>query len=166
VRVIVLPKADATNGRVSVAPPPLSTDVRDAVLATLNSRRLVGIAEPEVRQAQYVRVSVRATLFLPERTPAAVGMEVRERAESALYRYLSPYEGGGPHGTGWPFGRDLYQSEIYSLLLRVPGVEFVEDVQIRIAGSGDGGAQPATSGKVSVARDAVIWSQQHEVLVR
>jgi hypothetical protein len=45
-------------------------------------------------------------------------------------------------------------------------VEFVEDVQIRIAGSGDGGAQPATSGKVSVARDAVIWSQQHEVLVR
>jgi predicted phage baseplate assembly protein len=178
VRVVVLPKAEINNSRhpgdtqaaaprgTRIAPPPLSTEVRDAVLATLNSRRLLGTAEPEIRQARYLRVSVQATLRLPERSPAALAMEVKRRAESELYRYLSPYQGGGPHGTGWPFGRDLYLSEIYSLLLRVPGVEFVEDVQLRTAEGGDSSASPSTVTKLAVPRDGVVYSVQHEVLVR
>ena len=32
---------------------------------------------------------------------------------------------GGPEKTGWPFGRDVYVSEVYALLDRLPGVDYV-----------------------------------------
>jgi predicted phage baseplate assembly protein len=35
-----------------------------------------------------------------------------------------------PGWEGWPFGRDLYVSEIYSLIQRVPGVRHVLDVRL------------------------------------
>ncbi len=46
----------------------------------------------------------------------------------ALTRYFSPVPGGGPDGEGWPFGRCVYISEIYEILDRVAGVDYVEDV--------------------------------------
>ncbi len=36
----------------------------------------------------------------------------------------------GPDWEGWPFGRDLYVSEIYSLIQKVPGVKHVLDVRL------------------------------------
>ncbi|OQY36609.1 MAG: putative baseplate assembly protein [Anaerolineaceae bacterium 4572_5.2] len=33
---------------------------------------------------------------------------------------------------GWPFGRDLYQAEVYSLIQRVKGVKHVLDVQLKV----------------------------------
>ena len=87
---------------------------------------------------------------------------VERRALNELYRFLSPIV-GGPHGTGWPFGRDLSVSELFGLLQRVTGVEFVEDVQINVVGPGGAGeAQPAT-GRLVVSRDALIACGQHQV---
>jgi hypothetical protein len=36
----------------------------------------------------------------------------------------------GTEWEGWPFGRDLYLAELFSLLQRVPGVKHVLDVQL------------------------------------
>jgi hypothetical protein len=36
----------------------------------------------------------------------------------------------GSDWEGWPFGRDLYVAEVFSLLQRVPGVKHVLDVQL------------------------------------
>ena len=37
---------------------------------------------------------------------------------------------GGPDSQGWPFGRDVYASEVYAVLERVPLINYVEDVQV------------------------------------
>ena len=53
-----------------------------------------------------------------------------------LRGYITPLAIGGytpPDGEtweGWPIGRDLYLSEIYALIQRVPGVKHVRDVKL------------------------------------
>lgn len=173
VLVIVLPgdPPDSKPGQVEdsrgpIAPERLmfSAELREAVMAYLNDRRLLGTAL-DVRPPQYVWISVQAQLRLPERSDPALVGEVRRRAEAELYRYLNPYV-GGPRGDGWPFGRDLYQSEIFSLLQGVPHVEFVEEVQVRISEPGAGAAARPAPPRLIVPRHGVICSDQHQVDVK
>jgi hypothetical protein len=56
---------------------------------------------------------------------------VRKSATEKLRQYCSPFAGGGPDGNGWPFGRNLYLSEIYDVLEQVSGVDYIETVIIR-----------------------------------
>ncbi|HKW22888.1 MAG TPA: putative baseplate assembly protein, partial [Ktedonobacterales bacterium] len=159
--VIVLPQSEATSGRISQDQMTLSAELRGSVLSYLDDRRLLGTAL-EVRAPQYTWVSVRAKLRLPERSDAGLAADVREQAQAALYRYLNPYT-GGPRGDGWPFGRDLHQSEIFSLLQATPHVEFVEDVQMFVS-DGSGAAKPA-SARLILPRHGIICSDTHEVTV-
>jgi predicted phage baseplate assembly protein len=159
--VIVLPQGEATSGRIDPDQLTLSAELRSNVLAYLEDRRLLGTAL-EVRAPQYAWLSVRATLRLPERSDAGLAAEVREQAEVALYRYLNPYT-GGPRGDGWPFGRDLHQSEIFSLLQAIPHVEFVEDVQMFVS-DGSGAPKPA-SARLILPRHGIVCSDTHEVKV-
>ena len=68
----------------------------------------------------------------PEVVSARVAERLRNRvAPLALAGDGSGAEGvEGPGWEGWPFGRDLYVSEIYSLIQQVPGVKHVLDVQL------------------------------------
>ncbi|MGE5333753.1 MAG: putative baseplate assembly protein, partial [Nitrososphaerota archaeon] len=159
--VIVLPQGADTAGRISPDQLTLSAELRASVMAYLDERRLLGTAL-EVRAPQYAWVSVRAKLRLPERSDAGLAADVRALAEAALYRYLNPYT-GGPRGDGWPFGRDLYQSEIFGLLQAIPHVEFVEDVQVFVS-DGSGAAKPASS-RMILPRHGIICSDTHEVRV-
>jgi predicted phage baseplate assembly protein len=159
--VMVLPQTADTIGRITMDQLTLSAELRGSVLAYLNDRRLLGTAL-EVRAPQYAWLSVRAKLRLPDRSDAGLVVEVREQAEAALYRYLNPYT-GGPNGAGWPFGRDLHQSEIFSLLQAIPHVEFVEDVQMFVS-DGSGAPKPA-SARLVVPRHGIVCSDTHEVQV-
>jgi hypothetical protein len=158
---MVLPQTADTIGRITMDQLTLSAELRGSVLAYLNDRRLLGTAL-EVRAPQYAWLSVRAKLRLPDRSDAGLVVEVREQAEAALYRYLNPYT-GGPNGAGWPFGRDLHQSEIFSLLQAIPHVEFVEDVQMFVS-DGSGAPKPA-SARLVVPRHGIVCSDTHEVQV-
>jgi len=160
--VLVVPQAG--GDAAGVIPPEqltLSAELRAAVLAYLDDRRLLGTTL-DVQPPQYLRVSVDVTLHLPERRDPAAAPEVIQRAEAALYRYLNPFT-GGPTGDGWPFGRDLHLSEIYGLLQRIPAIEFVEEVRITIAEGG--GAAQAMPSRLPVPRHAVVCSGQHRVSV-
>jgi predicted phage baseplate assembly protein len=159
--VIVLPQGGATIGRIDPDQLTLSAELRASVMAYLDDRRLLGTAL-EVRAPQYAWVSVQAKLRLPERSDAGLAAEVREQAEAALYRYLNPYT-GGPRGDGWPFGRDLYQSEIFSLLQAIPHVEFVEDARVFVS-DGSGAPRPAAA-RLVLPRHGIICSDTHEVKV-
>jgi hypothetical protein len=64
---------------------------------------------------------------------------VRTRVAERLQAYLSPLpldneelfsEMVGHPWQGWPFGRDLYVSELFSLIQQVPGVKHVLDVHL------------------------------------
>jgi hypothetical protein len=56
---------------------------------------------------------------------------VRKSATEKLRQYCSPFAGGGPDGNGWPFGRNLYLSDIYDVLEQVSGVDYIETVVIQ-----------------------------------
>ena len=65
-----------------------------------------------------IRASARAN-------PTRLGRD----AVTALYSYIDPLT-GGPDGSGWPFGRPVHVGEVYSVLQRVHGVEYVEDARL------------------------------------
>jgi hypothetical protein len=45
-----------------------------------------------------------------------------------LQQFFHPLQ-GGPEGKGWPFGRNVYVSEIYELLDTQPGVDYVKKTE-------------------------------------
>jgi predicted phage baseplate assembly protein len=78
-----------------------------------------------IREPQYIGVKVNAEIVAGEYSQPDV---VRARALDALRNFLSPLpldDTLGPEWEGWPFGKDLYVAEIYSLLEKVPGVRYV-----------------------------------------
>jgi predicted phage baseplate assembly protein len=93
---------------------------RRAVAAYLARRRVVGtrivVSGPEYREVT-VRARVRALRGTDR-------VRLRGLVLEALDRFLHPLE-GGPEGTGWPFGRSVYRSEVLQVLDEVPGVDHV-----------------------------------------
>jgi predicted phage baseplate assembly protein len=140
----------------------LSPELRAAVLDYLHARCVLGVAV-EVRPPEVIWVSVKAELRVGLHSHPALAKEVQRRAEAELYAFLNPFT-GGPARTGWPFGRDLYLSEIYGLIQRIPSVEYVEGVRLEITEPGTPGPRPAPP-RVIVSVHTLICSAQHEVTV-
>ncbi len=163
VLVSVLPAIEIPEGRISQEMLPLAAETRAAVMAHLDARRLIGTTL-EVRAPQYVWVSVEAKLRVSERSDPALALEVQAQAEAALYAYLNPYR-GGPDGTGWPFGRALHIGEIFSLLQRVMGVEFVDDVKVGLSEPGSDAAPQPAPNRLVLLPYALVCSDRHRVTV-
>lgn len=69
--------------------------------------------------------TVRKEVDSPAGQPLNVYEDVgRDQAVKALRQFLHPLS-GGRDGQGWPFGRNVYVSDIYELLDRLPAVDFV-----------------------------------------
>jgi len=109
-------------GHVSVVIVPFDAsdlaDVLPIVANHLEPRRLL-TARVHVVGPRFVPVRVQVTLRL---LPDALEQDVRPRAVQALRDFLHPIV--GRDGSGWPFGRNVYVSEIYRLLDTLPGVDF------------------------------------------
>jgi hypothetical protein len=73
----------------------------------------------------YVQIEVAANLALHEDAPPATALAARQ----ALEEFFDPLS-GGPDRMGWPFGRDVYASEVYAVLDQVQLVNYVEDVRV------------------------------------
>jgi hypothetical protein len=67
---------------------------------------------------RYVSIGVRLTLKARSRSHVDA---IRESAVKALREFFDPLLGGAD-GRGWPFGRDVYVSEVYQLLSGLDGV--------------------------------------------
>jgi hypothetical protein len=116
-------RAQLQAGHISVViVPSVSASLavlRTTVAAYLDPRRLL-TTQVHVVGPRFVPVQVQVTLRL---TQDAVADDVKARAIAALQTFLDPIV--GRDGTGWPFGRNVYVSEIYRLLDALPGVDFV-----------------------------------------
>ncbi|MEQ9363923.1 MAG: putative baseplate assembly protein [Leptospirales bacterium] len=55
---------------------------------------------------------------------------VQNRINEALTEFFNPLR-GGPKGTGWDFGRNVFGTEVYQLVENVEGVDFVASVILR-----------------------------------
>jgi len=75
---------------------------------------------------QYVPVDIQATV-----APLADVKEsdLKPRVITALSDFLDPLH-GGEDGDGWPFGRNVFVSELYQLLDQLPGVDYVTVITV------------------------------------
>lgn len=71
---------------------------------------------------RYLKIGVRVKIRI---NADVLEQDVRKITLDELHAYFHPLT-GGTQGTGWPLGRNVYVSDIYALLDKLPGVDFVE----------------------------------------
>jgi len=128
-----------------------------ALAAYLDERRLL-TTRVDVRAPAYRWVAVRAQL---RAAPGADQAEVEAEVLVRLYRFLNPLT-GGPDGKGWPFGRDLFLSDVYQCLQGISNVQFVRNVELFAAAPG-GGPQGDAAESLEIVAHGVVASGVHEV---
>lgn len=158
-RVFVLVIPRVMNAEGYIEPEKLEFNEADkAILTAYLDERRVLTARLDVRQPAYQWTAVKVTLGVASDADKAV---VEREALLRLYRYLNPLV-GGPDGRGWPFGRDLFVSDVYQCLLGLPNVLFLRNVEIFAAQPG-GGARGDPLDQMEVLTHGVIASGIHEI---
>ncbi|MGB8217829.1 MAG: baseplate J/gp47 family protein [Candidatus Methanoperedens sp.] len=122
-----LPKGETGNGwnkggNGKVSPTGL---LKEEVKADLDARKLI-TTRVHVVSPFYQDVSLKVWIALKENTDETT---VISQATGNIMEYFHPIT-GGPDGTGWPLGRNVYRSELYNLLETIPGVDHVVKVWI------------------------------------
>jgi predicted phage baseplate assembly protein len=118
VTVVVVPNSDAPN------PTPNQTTL-EAVCQYLDKHRLL-TTEVYVVGPTYRMIQVQASLVVQ---PGADLAAVQNASVAALNNFFSPLH-GGPDETGWPFGGEIYYSDVYRILLGIDGVQRVISDQL------------------------------------
>ena len=158
VELLIVPLVPRDHPRTVDAlqpPPELVTEIR----RYLDERRLVG-TQLVVDGAAYLGVRVEATIVVE---PLADGEAVRIAVAERLSDYLDPLVGGA-EGTGWPFGRDLYLSEVQAVVQTVPGVRFAQDVTLFQIDLQTNQARAAGQ-RITIADDVLLLPFDHVVTI-
>jgi len=148
VTVIILPYLPAGH------PTPCAR-LKQTASRYLQRRRVIG-ARVEVVGPTYLEVAVNATVQAAAKVSKTA---LQQRIVDALNQYLDPLV-GGPDGTGWPFGRDVYHAEIMQVIDRVAGVDHI--VSLELLAGGD--CQPQC-GNVCLAPTWLVEAGAHQILV-
>ncbi len=155
--VLVIPRVLYPPGYLA----PVELRPRDEDIAKLqqylDERRLL-TARLSIQAPAYHWAATKVQLRpAPGANQTAVETELLNR----LYRFLNPLT-GGPDGTGWPFGRDLYISDVYQCLQGAPDVLFVRGVEMYAAAEG-GSPQGNPLEVINVVAHGVIASGIHQI---
>ncbi len=171
----------------------LDPALRQSIEDYLDERRLL-TATLRLREPLYLGVKVRAEIVAGEYSrPEAV----QQRVMAALRAFITPLAVHWPPGdqsapasvgangqsapaiaigalTGWPFGRHLYLSDLYSLIQQTPGVKHVREIKLgsRVMNlSAESGLAPLEEVTMTERRvietppDGVLCSFDHEVVI-
>ncbi|HEY0638295.1 MAG TPA: putative baseplate assembly protein [Pseudonocardiaceae bacterium] len=159
VRVLVVPAAARTAGRLTFGDLVPDRGVLERIAARLDEVRLLG-ARVVVEPPLYRGVTVVATAIARPRVDQA---RVQAAAVEALFAFLDPIT-GGPDGAGWEFGRPVHAGDVFGVLQRVSGVEAVEDVRLFGANpvTGERGAETS---RLELPQNSLVFSFGHQVRV-
>ena len=120
VTVIVVPDSPSPN------PTPNQSTLK-AVCAYLEAHRLL-TSEIYVVGPVYRKIKIQVQLVvLPSYDLAAV----KNTVLANLSTFFDPLR-GGKDGTGWPFGGQVYYSDVYRVIIETPGVQRIQDNQLLI----------------------------------
>lgn len=120
VTVIVVPESDDAR-------PMPSPRTVTAVCQCLNQHRLL-TTEVYVVPPVYRKVAIEAQIIARPQSDLA---EVKQAVENALTTFFHPLR-GGDDGLGWEFGRTIFYSEVYRIILQVSGVDRIDNNQLVI----------------------------------
>ncbi len=137
-----------------VARPTPSFGLRRTVASYLQHKRVIG-TRVEVVGPDYLEVSIQAKV---KAFAGVARTNLQQKIVTALNNYLHPLT-GGPKGTGWPIGRDLYRSEIMQLIDEVVGVDNV--IQLELISDGCG----PQCGNICLGPTSLIAAGNHVIEV-
>jgi hypothetical protein len=141
VRVIVVPQSRDAR-------PQPSFGLRRAVRDFLAARAPAAMADRiTVGGPDYMPIGVEAVLAPLD--PSQAGA-VLDAAGAAVERFFHPLT-GGPDGLGWPFGRDLYLSDLAAVLETVTGVDYAETITLLLDGTPVGDRVHVPADRIVVA---------------
>lgn len=107
----------------SPSPQPSAAQI-SALFSYLDVRRML-TTKLHVTGAFYAHVS---TQLVIARNSDAVQTDLSAAIDAALTSLLNPLP--SDNGSGWPFGRDVFVSEVYQMLEKLPGIDFITDVML------------------------------------
>lgn len=120
--------------------------------ATLSAER-IGVVGPS-----YLPIGVAAAIVPRDIREAGV---VERRVRETVERFLHPLS-GGPEGQGWPFGRDVFLSDLAAVLEAVDGVDYVRDLELLLNGTPRGEQIAVPPDRIVVAGPLRIEMQARE----
>lgn len=159
VEVLIVPSLPPGE-RLSIRTLQPSPDLIEEVRKFLDERRLL-TTNLIVDTPVYIGVAVEATVVVRAYVSAE---RVRNQIIERIFRYVDPLVGGSD-GQGWQFGRDLYLSEVLTIMQSVNGVEFVQDATLYQIDLQSGQAKAAGQ-KIGLTPDALLFSYNHRITVK
>jgi len=118
VSVVILPRRDPPPPEPPIDLPGLITAVESSLTPKLLLTTRLHVVGPQFLTVEIKNVNV---VSLPDELEATL----KQRIIDAVNDFLDPHS-GGDDGNGWPFGRNVFVSELYSLIDQLPGVDFVK----------------------------------------
>ncbi|PWU14367.1 MAG: putative baseplate assembly protein [Verrucomicrobia bacterium] len=118
VTVVVVPNSQD-------APPTPNQTTLKAVCAYLDAHRLL-TSELFVKGPVYRKIKVAVQIIVQAGADLAT---VQIAVQSILQSFLDPLSGGN-EGTGWPFGGEIYYSDVYRKIITVEEVDRIADNQL------------------------------------
>jgi hypothetical protein len=122
VSLVIVPEPDGSSGASSPQP---SADQINTLFSFLDERRML-TTKLHITGPFYVHVTVELVVA---RNSDAVPNDVIAAINASLTSLLNPLP--SENGQGWPFGRDVFVSEVYDTLERISGIDFVTDVMLK-----------------------------------
>ncbi len=122
--IVPFPKIDPGTGEKEKTPIPSSTLIYK-VWKFLENRRLLGTRHHVVRP-RYIPITINIEVYRKTDTNISV---LQTNIGKKIKTFLHPLEGSFD-GKGWPFGRNLYPSELYQLVEGVEGVDYVKQLSL------------------------------------
>jgi predicted phage baseplate assembly protein len=161
IKVLVIPYIPNLQGAISPESLELADEVREAIQSYLDERRLLS-TRMEVTSPLYQWVETEVHLRVADHYDAE---KVRAAVEARLFEFINPLT-GGTDGNGWPFGRDLFTSDVMAPLLAVPGVNFIRSVKFYpINYNRRQFTRGAESQEIRLPSHGVVVSYQHTIVV-
>ena len=113
---------------------------------------LAAAAQIYVTGPQYLEIDIDVTL-----APLTLDVagEVESATREALGKFFHPLH-GGPEGIGWALGRDVFISDVTSVIERVKGVDYVKELYLLREGTLQGERIDVPDDRIVVAGDIKI----------
>lgn len=149
ITVIVVPESKESR------PMPSEGTIK-TVCRHLNQHRLL-TSEVYVSAPRYVEIKVASKVTV---TPDSDSSAVVKAIQKEIDTFFHPLY-GGDDGEGWPFGGDIYASDVYKIILKTEGVERVDSMDIYK----EGRKQEATSA-IDIPGHSLLYTGRHEISAR
>ena len=151
INVVVTPQSSLNN-------PTPSPGFLRTIHEHLNKHRLL-TTQINVTGPNYVQVSVSMEVEVDSTVNPLI---VQNKIHDSLSNFLKPMSGDNKQG--WPFGRPVFRSEIYSIIKNIQGVQYMTKPYLQAAGKA--GTFRYESGRIWIDKTSTVYSGSHSIHIR